>query len=364
MADESNRRKRRVAATRDPTDRLGQASEAMRVATVLILSVGPLVGFGCTGAEPREDDSATAGSSGIAGAGVSGAGGPAGGGAGSANAGRSNGGAPDGGATSGGVAGSAGSAGSASGGNANEAGSGGTTNGGAAASGNGGTGGAAPLPNVLVFSRTVEFRHDSIPDGVSALRTLATERGWQLTATEDPSVFGDAGLASFDVVVFLCTTGDVLDTNQEGALERFVRAGGGWVGIHSASDTEYGWPFYGGLVGAYFRAHPPGVQEALVRVETAAHPATSSLPETFRRTDEWYAFAQNPRPNVTVLLTLDESTYAPGTATMGSDHPIAWFHTHEGGRAFYTALGHTRESYSEPHFLAHVAGGIEWAAGG
>jgi len=197
---------------------------------------------------------------------------------------------------------------------------------------------------------------------VSALRMLARAQSWQLTATEDPSAFSDSGLASFDVVVFLSTSGDVLDPNQQAALENFVRAGGGWVGIHSASDTEYDWPFYGGLVGAYFRAHPE-VQEALVRVETAAHPATSAFPATFRRTDEWYAFAANPRPNVTVLLTLDESSYAPEGASMGADHPIAWFHTYEGGRAFYTAMGHTRESYAEPGFLAHLEGAIDWAAG-
>jgi type 1 glutamine amidotransferase len=215
---------------------------------------------------------------------------------------------------------------------------------------------------VLVFSRTVGFRHGSIADGVRALSMLADARGWRLVATEDPAAVADSGLSTIDVVVFLSTTGDVLDSDQQASLERFVRAGGGWAGIHSASDTEYDWPFYGGLVGAYFRAHP-AVQEAPVRVETAAHPATSNLPSMFRRTDEWYAFVANPRPNVTVLLTLDETSYTPGTSAMGSDHPIAWSHAYEGGRAFYTALGHTRESYTEAHFLAHVAGGIEWAAG-
>jgi type 1 glutamine amidotransferase len=216
---------------------------------------------------------------------------------------------------------------------------------------------------VLVFSRTLGFRHDSIADGVGALETLARDRGWQLSATEEQGVFSDVGLAPFSVVVFLSTTGDVLDGDQEAALERFVRAGGGWVGIHSASDTEYSWPFYAGLVGAYFREHPVALQPALVRVENASHPATATLPTEWRRTDEWYAFATNPRPNVTVLLTLDETSYAPGTATMGSDHPVAWYHAYEGGRAFYTALGHTRESYAEPAFVAHLAGAVEWAAG-
>jgi cytochrome c len=232
--------------------------------------------------------------------------------------------------------------------------------GGGGGNASGGSSGApAASPVVLVFSRTLGFRHESIADGVSALE--AREREWDVLSSEDPGIFGDSGLDPFDVVVFLSTTGDVLDGEQQAAFERFVRAGGGFVGIHSASDTEYDWPWYGGLVGAYFREHPV-VQEAVVHVENATHSSTAMLPSEWRRTDEWYAFMANPRPNVSVLLTLDETTYAPGTASMGSDHPVAWFHDYDGGRAFYTALGHTRESYTEPEFLAHIAGAIEWAA--
>jgi cytochrome c len=225
----------------------------------------------------------------------------------------------------------------------------------------GGDGGASTAPAILTFSKTVGFRHDSIADGVTVLAGIAESKGWGFESSEDASVFSDTGLGRYRVVVFLSTTGDVLDGEEQAALERFVRAGGGWVGIHSASDTEYDWPFYGGLVGAYFRAHP-AVQEAVVRVENGAHQSTMMLPSEWRRTDEWYAFVANPRPNVTVLLTLDESTYTPGDSGMGSDHPIAWFHAYEGGRAFYTALGHTRESYAEPEFVAHLTGALEWAA--
>jgi type 1 glutamine amidotransferase len=227
--------------------------------------------------------------------------------------------------------------------------------------GSSGDGGRQAGLSVFVFSHTLGYRHASIPAGLSALSSIASERGFSLSANEDPSAFSDYGLEAFDVIVFLCTTGDVLDAGQQDAFERFIRAGGGWVGIHSAADTEYDWPFYGGLVGAYFREHP-AVQQAVVRVEDAAHPATSALPSEWPRTDEWYAFSENPRPNVSVLLTLDETTYEPGTSTMGDDHPIAWFHTYEGGRAFYTALGHTSESYAEPAFIAHIEGAIEWAA--
>jgi type 1 glutamine amidotransferase len=214
---------------------------------------------------------------------------------------------------------------------------------------------------VLVFSKTDGYRHESIPDGVNALTAIAAARGWNLSATEDSTRFSTSGLAPFNVVVFLSSAGDILDTSQQAAFEAYVRAGGGWVGIHAASTTEYDWPFFGGLVGAYFSAHP-AIQQAVVRVENAMHPSTATLPTVWRRTDEWYSFRTNPRANVTVLLTLDESSYAPGDTAMGSDHPIAWYHVYEGGRSFYTALGHTRESYTEPAFLAHVTGGIEWAS--
>jgi type 1 glutamine amidotransferase len=226
--------------------------------------------------------------------------------------------------------------------------------------GSGATGGPNRAVSLLVFSRTAEYRHDSIPAGVAALTQLATERGWQLAATEDPSRFSDATLAAYDAVIFLSTTGDVLDDEQQAAFERFIRGGNGFVGIHSATDTEYDWSWYGELVGAYFREHPP-VQAAEVLVEDAASAATAGLPSPWRRTDEWYAFKTNPRPKVQVLLSLDEASYTPGAANMGGDHPIAWRHEHDGGRAFYTALGHTSESYSDAAFMGHVAGGIAWA---
>ncbi len=213
---------------------------------------------------------------------------------------------------------------------------------------------------VLVFTRTTGFRHDSIPDAIAAVRRIASENGLAVDATEDPSAFTDANLAPYRAVLFLLTTGDVLDDEQQDAFERWIRAGGGWVGVHSASDTEYDWPFYGDLVGAYFAGHPE-IQPAALRVEDRVHPATAALPEVWPRTDEWYNFRANPRPSVHVLATLDESTYSGGS--MGADHPIAWCHEIAGGRAFYTAGGHTRESYAEPLFLAHLTGGILWAAG-
>lgn len=231
--------------------------------------------------------------------------------------------------------------------------------------GKGGEGGAVPSGplGLLVFSRTRGFRHDSIPDGITAFTKLATAQGWTLAASEDPGVFADATLERADVVVFLSTTGDVLDDDQQAAFERFIRAGGGFVGVHSATDTEHDWAFYGELVGAHFREHP-AIQPATVVVEDSANPILAGISSRWTRTDEWYAFKTNPRPNVHVLMTLDESSYEPGTSAMGSDHPITWLHEYEGGRAFYTALGHTTESYTDPVFVGMLQHAVEWAAGG
>ena len=217
---------------------------------------------------------------------------------------------------------------------------------------------AAGSFQILVFSKTAAFRHASIADGIAAIRDLGALNNFGVVTTEDASVFTDAGLAQFKAVVFLCTTGDVLDPNQQAAFERFIRAGGGYVGVHSASDTEYSWPWYGGLVGAYFANHP-AIQNASVIVEDTNHVSTAHLPATWVRNDEWYNFQTNPRANVHVLCRLDESTYSGGT--MG-DHPIAWYHEYDGGRAWYTGGGHTSASYYDALFRLHLLGGIRYAA--
>jgi cytochrome c len=212
---------------------------------------------------------------------------------------------------------------------------------------------------VLVFSKTAGFRHDSIPTGIETIRRLGAANGFDVEATEDAGAFRLQNLRRFDAVTFLSTTGDVLNAGQQRAFERYVRGGGGFVGIHAAADTEYDWPFYGQLVGAYFKQHP-AIQEATVKVADRVHPSTSHLPDRWIRTDEWYDYQANPRGDVHVLATLDETTYED--ATMGSDHPIAWCQNYEGGRSWYTGGGHTKEAYAEPAFRRHLLGGIRWAA--
>ena len=219
---------------------------------------------------------------------------------------------------------------------------------------------AEPALSVLVFSKTAGFRHDSIPAGIAAIQALGGQNNYRVESTEDASMFADENLAHYRVVVFLNTTGDVLDPGEQAAFERFIRRGGGFVGIHAASDTEYDWPWYGGLVGTYFHKHP-AIQPATLIVVDPSHGSTRHLPINWTRTDEWYNFTHGLDPDVTVLIRIDERSYRGGT--MGADHPISWYHPYDGGRAWYTAIGHTIESYSEPLFLQHLLGGINWAAG-
>lgn len=215
--------------------------------------------------------------------------------------------------------------------------------------------------NALIFSKTAGFRHDSIPAGIQAIKDLATESGFTVTATEDATMFNDTELAKYEVVIWLSTTGDVLNADQQAAFERYIRGGGGYAGIHAASDTEYDWPWYGQLVGSYFDSHPAGTPTATVKVEDHAHPSTVDAPTLWQRTDEWYNYRTNPRGTVHVLASLDESSYSGGN--MGPEHPITWCQDYDGGRAWYTGMGHTIESYADPTFRKQLLGGIRTAAG-
>jgi type 1 glutamine amidotransferase len=227
------------------------------------------------------------------------------------------------------------------------------------------TGPDDPAARILLFTRTEGFRHDSIEPAVAALLRLAASAGAAADATEDPDALDADKLERYAVVVFLMTTGDVLDPPQENALMDFVRRGGGYVGVHSATDTEYDWPWYGQLVGAYFAGHPsnPGVREGVLRVTAPEHPAARGLPTPWVRSDEWYEF-RSVQPGLTPLLEIDETSYKRASENPSPlPRPVAWFREFEGGRSFYTALGHTRESWDDPLFLAHVWGGIVAALG-
>ncbi len=217
-------------------------------------------------------------------------------------------------------------------------------------------------PRILVFSKTAGFRHQSIEPGKAALQKLGKEKGFMVDTTENAELITEENLQKYQAVIFLNTTGDIFNQQQQKAFEEYIQAGGGYVGIHAATDTEYDWPWYGKLAGAYFTSHPsdPNVQEGTFLVVDQDHPATDGLPEKWERKDEFYNF-KNLNPAVQVLIKIDESTYEGGEN--GDNHPMSWYHEYDGGRAFYTNMGHTDETFSEPLFLQHLWGGIQYALG-
>ena len=214
-------------------------------------------------------------------------------------------------------------------------------------------------PRVLVFSKTAAFYHSSIPAGIKALQDLGAKNGFEVDTTTDANKFQEDSLKKYAALIFLSTTGNILNGNQENTLERYMQAGGGFVGIHAATDAEYDWGWYGRMIGAYFLSHP-AQQEANLVINDKKHPSTQGLPDTWRRKDEWYNF-KNISKDIKVLVSIDEKSYEGGKN--GDAHPMAWYHEFDGGRVFYTELGHTDESFVDPLYLNHILGGIKYAMG-
>ena len=216
----------------------------------------------------------------------------------------------------------------------------------------------APV-HILIYTKTKAYRHECIEPGSKAIQAYFSKYDMLTTATADSSVFSPQRLQEFDAVMFFQTTGNVLDSVQQVAFENYIKSGKGFVGVHAASDTEYDWPWYGKLVGAYFASHPDIQQHVIEKVDTT-HISCKHLPMRWKRMDECYNFKSLPL-NVNVLLTADESTYQGGTH--GDYHPMSWYQVYDGGKSFYTALGHTVESYQDTLFLEHVRRGVMWSAG-
>ena len=214
-------------------------------------------------------------------------------------------------------------------------------------------------PTILVFFKTGGYYHESIPLGVKAIQDLGDKNGFNVDTTTNANMFAEDSLKKYAALVFLSSTLELLAGNQEIALERYIQAGGGFVGIHAAADAEYDWNWYVKMIGASFKSHPEN-QEATLIINDKNHPSTDSLPATWTRTDEWYNF-KNLNPDVKVLISIDEKSYQGGEN--GDKHPMAWYHNFDGGRVFYTELGHTNESFSEPLYLKHILGGIQYAMG-
>lgn len=213
---------------------------------------------------------------------------------------------------------------------------------------------------ILVFSKTAGFRHTSaIQSGKMELIELGKKNQFGVDTTESAEVFTKENLKQYSAVVFLCTTGNVLDEEQQKAFEQFIRNGGGYVGLHSAADTEYDWEWFGGLNGAYFKNHPRP-QEAVFNIIDGNNIATANLPKVWKRFDELYNFKWIGT-DLKVLITIDENSYTGGGN--GEYHPMAWYHEYDGGRGFYTALGHDNKSWEDPLYRQHVLGGIQYAMG-
>jgi len=212
-------------------------------------------------------------------------------------------------------------------------------------------------PKILVFGKTKGFYHASIPKGMKTIMDICGQSGITVDTTRDAAAFTPDNLKRYKVVVFLNTTGDILDNRQQDAFIGYIQSGGGFLGIHAATDTEYDWPWYNKLVGAYFLSHP-AQQEAIIRVADKSNPATTVLPDSWKRTDEWYNF-RDINPDIRILAYLDEGSYKGGEN--GTKHPFIWCHEYDGGRAFYTGAGHREDNYDEPLFQKHLLGAIKWA---
>jgi cytochrome c len=224
----------------------------------------------------------------------------------------------------------------------------------------------AQAKRVLVFSKTAGYRHGSINAGRTYFFELGKKQNITVDTTENAALFTEDNLKKYNAVVFLCTTGDVLDPIQQADFERYIQAGGGFMGIHAASDTEYNWNWYNNLVGGYFAGHPgkPNVQTAKMTVLDKNHPSTAHMPETFDKKDEFYGFKSLKKDILKFLISVDEKTYSTAPPTenegkMGDFHPMAWFHDYDGGKAFYTCFGHTDETFKEPLMAEHYWGGLK-----
>ena len=214
-------------------------------------------------------------------------------------------------------------------------------------------------PRILVFNKTEGYFHESTEAGVEALRQLCRDNNIKIDVTDNGEKFVENNLLKYAAVVFLNTAGDVLDQQQEKSLEQYIHAGGGFVGIHTAIDTEHNWDWYGKLIGAVFESQSD-VEKAVVKIEDHHHPATQFIPDSLIRSDEWFNLKEIS-PDIHVILSMEENSYKDGI--IGNFHPVSWYQEFEGGRVFVTAMGHTNESYKEEYFLRHLLGGIKYAIG-
>jgi uncharacterized protein len=228
-----------------------------------------------------------------------------------------------------------------------------------------------PQFSVLLFTKTEGFHHVSIHEGITAIKAIAAQNQFNCDWTQDAKFFNKEKLEKYNAVIFLNTTGDVLNNEQQAAMEQFIKSGKGFVGIHSASDTEYDWEWYTKLVGRMFVRHPRQ-QTAYMKILNKRFPGTQTFNDYQLWTDEWYEFTPEKGQELNYLISVDETTYEAKISKgnevtsegMGKNHPVAWYQNYDGGRSFYTGLGHLASSFEDPRMRQHLFGGIFWAATG
>lgn len=218
---------------------------------------------------------------------------------------------------------------------------------------------------MLMLSKANDWRHDSMPATAKAITDIANKRGWQIYETSNAAIFNEKDMKRFDVLVLNHTTGDLFTADQKVVFQKWLENGGRIVAVHGAGGTKkHPWPWYiDNVIGTGFVAHPPTIQDGVLTVEDPSHPAMKGLPAKWTHNEEWYTFQRNPRgPGVKVLATVDETTYDPtDRLRMGADHPIIWTKCQGKGGIFYSALGHQIKDWSDPVFLSHIEGAMEWA---
>jgi len=227
---------------------------------------------------------------------------------------------------------------------------------------------AASKGRILVYSGSTGYRHESIPAAVEALKAIGAKAGYTVDASEDPEVFSAENLKQYKILVLISNSTDPKKPESEwftgsrrDALQGFLKDGKGVIGLHAAADSHYNWPWYGQMIGGYFERHPKGTPKGTLTVVDAKHPATAKLPKTIERNDEWYYY-KDFNPTMRVLVTIDPASIGDGETDV-NPNPLVWCHDFGGGRVFYSALGHTPESYSEPYMVNLLAGALAYAAG-
>jgi uncharacterized protein len=232
------------------------------------------------------------------------------------------------------------------------------------------------LKHILVIGETKGFEHDSVSDAMAAIYNMGRETGlWEVMLRTDTELITKKELSKnaknlnyFDALIFTSTTGELdLDDAQKKDMMSFIKEDGkGFVGVHAALDTNYKWPEYGEMIGGWFDEHPWSRFNAPIINEDANFPAVRNFPHAFVKYDEIYQAKEWSREKVHVLLSLDPGKLNynnPRVHRQDHDFAVAWDKMYGKGRVFYSTLGHTQESWSDPDIRKMYLEAIKWVLG-